>query len=110
MLIKKVRLLDREGLFDIRIVDGKFTEIAENDWYSVFKANLTIMEQYHIFEKFMQEPSYLRFSDRNIKQYSSKKQRIYFSLIRKRAVWRLMAFAYGRMMKNEIRDRLGLEK
>lgn len=30
MLIKKVRLLDREGLFDIRIVDGKFTEIAEN--------------------------------------------------------------------------------
>ena len=87
-----------------------WTEIAENDWYSVFKANLTIMEQYHIFEKFMQEPSYLRFSDRNIKQYSSKKQRIYFSLIRKRAVWRLMAFAYGRMMKNEIRDRLGLEK
>ena len=87
-----------------------WTEIAENDWYSVFKANLTIMEQYHIFEKFMQEPSYLRFSDRNIKQYSSKKQRIYFSLFRKRAVWRLMAFAYGRMMKNEIRDRLGLEK
>ena len=30
MLIKKVRLLDREGLFDIRIVDGKFTEIAED--------------------------------------------------------------------------------
>lgn len=30
MLIKKVRLLDREGLFDIRIVDGKFDEIAEN--------------------------------------------------------------------------------
>ena len=30
MLIKKVRLLDREGLFDIRIVDGKFTEIDEN--------------------------------------------------------------------------------
>ena len=30
MLIKKVRLLDREGLFDIRIADGKFTEIAEN--------------------------------------------------------------------------------
>ena len=30
MLIKNIRLLDREGLFDIRIVDGKFTEIAEN--------------------------------------------------------------------------------
>ena len=30
MLIKKVRLLDREGLFDIRIADGKFSEIAEN--------------------------------------------------------------------------------
>ena len=30
MLIKKVRLLDKEGLFDIRIVDGKFTEINEN--------------------------------------------------------------------------------
>ena len=27
MLIRKVRLLNREGLFDIRIVDGKFTEI-----------------------------------------------------------------------------------
>ena len=30
MLIKNIRLLDREGLFDIRIVDGKFAEIAEN--------------------------------------------------------------------------------
>ena len=30
MLIKNVRLLDREGLFDIRIVDGKFTEIDKN--------------------------------------------------------------------------------
>ena len=30
MLIKKVRLLDKEGLFDIRIVDGKFTEIDNN--------------------------------------------------------------------------------
>ena len=30
MLIKKVRLLDKEGLFDIRIADGKFTEIDEN--------------------------------------------------------------------------------
>ena len=30
MLIKNIRLLDRQGLFDIRIVDGKFTEIAEN--------------------------------------------------------------------------------
>ena len=27
MLIKNVRLLDRQGLFDIRIVDGRFTEI-----------------------------------------------------------------------------------
>ena len=30
MLIKNIRLLDRQGLFDIRIVDGRFTEIAEN--------------------------------------------------------------------------------
>ena len=29
MLIKKVRLLDRDGLFDIRITDGKFEAIAE---------------------------------------------------------------------------------
>ena len=29
MLIKNIRLLDREGLFDIRIVDGKFAEIAD---------------------------------------------------------------------------------
>ena len=29
MLIKNIRLLDREGLFDIRIVDGKFAEMAE---------------------------------------------------------------------------------
>ena len=30
MLIKNVRFLDREGLFDIRITDGKFTEIDVN--------------------------------------------------------------------------------
>ena len=29
MLIKKVRLLDKDGLFDIRITDGKFEAIAE---------------------------------------------------------------------------------
>ena len=30
MLIKNIRFLDREGLFDIRITDGKFTEIDVN--------------------------------------------------------------------------------
>ena len=41
MLIKKVRLLDREGLFDIRIVDGKFTEIAEAVSYTHLRAHET---------------------------------------------------------------------
>ena len=30
MLIKKVRFLDKEGLFDIRILNGEFTEINED--------------------------------------------------------------------------------
>ena len=30
MLIKNVRFLDKEGLFSIRITDGKFSEIGEN--------------------------------------------------------------------------------
>lgn len=85
-----------------------WTETAENDWNRVFRANLTIMKKKYIFDKFMQEPLYLRFSDRNIKQYSSKKQKIYLYLIRKKAVWRLMGFAYCRMIKNEIKSKLCL--
>lgn len=87
-----------------------WTEIAENDWYNILRSNLSVKNQHYIFSNLMLENSYIRFSDGRLKKYMSKKQKIYFDLIRKKAAWSLMTFVYFRMKKNRIRDKFNVQK
>lgn len=109
LLFRSVEQLMSNKISEQALMDF-WTEIAENDWYNILKSNKTIKEQHYIFSALVQENSYFRFSDSNIKNYSSHKQKVYLYLIRKKVVYGLMLFAYCRILKNEIRDRLHLEK
>ena len=109
LLFQSVEQLIRDKVSEQAVMDF-WTEIAENDWYNILKSNISIKEQHYIFNNLVHENSYFRFSDKTIKKYSSRKQKIYLCLIRKKVVYGLMLFVYCRILKNEIRDRVHLEK
>lgn len=80
-------------------------ETAEEDWKVLYTSDIGFLSIITIFRKLMRDELYIRFSKKGTFVYSSKKQRIYVELIRRKAVLCLMLLSYCRVQKCRYKSR-----
>lgn len=81
-------------------------ETAEVDWRALHASDIGFMQKIILFRKLLDDELYIRFSERNTYAFSSKRQRIFVGLIRRKAVFCLMFLSYCRIQKHMLKKRI----
>lgn len=100
-LFNEIALMTRGKVSNKALLD-LWTEVSENNWGCIHRSKLSFREKYFVFKELMNQRPCMLFSDQIIVEYGSRKQKIYYKLIRCKCPFMLMMITYFRIKKNNL--------
>lgn len=100
-LFNEITLMTKGKVSNKALLD-LWTEVSENNWECIHRLKLPFQKKYLIFKELVNQQPCIPFSDKIIVEYGSRKQKVYYKLIKCKWSFVLMVITYFRIKKNNL--------